>query len=162
VNGKEAVDLGPRAVGAEEIDFDSAFRELQRAVRGSCSRSVDWQDRIAAGVLAALEFAADDPPAASALTIEGAAARSDADGARHPELVEHFSGLLDEVVPSERRLSAATARALISTVITVVVIHLRCGTTERLRETAPDLVHLTLLPYTGFAGAKRWAELDER
>ena len=40
----------------------------------------------------------------------------------------------------------------------ISVDHLRSGSLDRLREIAPELVHLMLLPYLGFDEAKRWAE----
>lgn len=169
MGGRERVGSGPAAESAadepapvEQAGFDAAFSELQATVLRSCSSRDEWPARIAAGIRAALEFAARNPVAASTLTIEEAAARSGADGGRHPELIEYFAAQLGEVVPPQERLSTGIAEALVSTVVAVVVIHLRCGTTERLEEAAADLIHLTLLPYAGFAEAQQWAELYDR
>jgi hypothetical protein len=147
---------------AETVDFDSALIQLQTAVRRACGCQAEWQAKIAAGIHAALDFAARNPLAASTLTIEDGVFRAGVDGARHPELIEYFSALLGEIAPPQLRLSASTNDALISTIVTVVVVHLRSGTKERLRDAAPDLVHLTLLPYTGFVEAQRWAEFSGR
>jgi hypothetical protein len=160
VQGKEAADVS--SLTGETIDFDSAFIQLQAAVRRACRGHSEWQAKIAAGIRAALDFAARNPLAASTLTIEDGVFRAGVDGTRHPELIEYFSAIISEIAPPQLRLSASTNDALISTIVTVVVVHLRSGTKERLPDAAPDLVHLTLLPYTGFVEAQRWAEFSTR
>jgi hypothetical protein len=150
MDGQEAVE--------REVDFHSAFLELDGEVRDACEGQAEWQGKIAAGIRAALEFAASRPSAAAALTVEEAAFRAAADGVRHGELIEHFSELLGEVAPAEHRLPDPTNEALVTTIVTVVVVHLRCGTAERLRDAIADLIHLTLLPNAGFTEARRWAQ----
>jgi hypothetical protein len=164
VDGRDAVEVtGPaerdgRPAIERQADFNIAFQELEAEVRRACSRQAEWPGKIAGGIDAALEFAARRPHEITALTVADAAFRAGPDGTRHPELIEHYSEMLGEAAPAKERLPASTNEALVSTIVGVVVIHLKCDTADRLRDAAPDLIHLTLLPYTGFAEARRWAE----
>ncbi len=103
-----------------------------------------------------LEFAAADPQAAHALTV---------DGRRHTagevdleqEVIGYFADLLRQVVKAERRFAISTEEALIESIATIVRGHLQLGTPRELPGLAPDIVYITLMPYLGISKARRWS-----
>lgn len=62
--------------------------------------------------------------------------------------------------PHDRRLPVSTDEAMVAGVVGLVGDHVRIGRPERLTELRPELVLLTLLPYLGFAEARRWANVS--
>jgi hypothetical protein len=139
--------------------YASSVEQLQNEVLEACGTHADWPARVAAGIYAALDFAAANPEAARALAVE---ARTEVAGAEYLRMVERFSEVFATEVPPERRLAGAMDQALINAIAMVVGDRLRTGSTDRLSELGPELVHLALLPYLGFDEAKRWAETTER
>jgi hypothetical protein len=136
----------------------SGIDQLEDMIRTACARQEEWPARIAAGICAALDFAAAYPERARALAIDSRI--TDFENGYLP-MVEQFSTLLAAEVPPDRTVLASTEQALVGGIVTVVADHLRSGRADRLPQLAPELVHLTLLPYLGFAEAKRWAESVE-
>jgi hypothetical protein len=126
---------------------------LQAAIAAACEREREreWQARVAAGIYAALDFAASDPAAAREVAAEAESERGESGG----KTIEWLRGMLAAVVPAERYTTAdaTTVRGL----VTVVAGHLHRDREDDLAEIGPDLVCLTLLPYVGFEEAKRWA-----
>jgi hypothetical protein len=138
-------------------DFLSSFAQLEGAVRHACSTFTEWEARVAVGIRAALEFAAVNPAAAQALTIR-ARGEKERDGNRQGDLIAHFTTLLSELTPAEKRFDLSTDEAIVRSIATMVRGHLLAGTAGQLPELTPDVVYLTLMPYLGAAGATRWAE----
>lgn len=136
----------------------SSIERLEEVVRAACARQEEWPARVAAGICAALDFAATNPERARALAIDSRV--TDFDLGYLP-MVEQLSELLGAEAPSDRGAVASTEQALVGGIVTVVADHLRSGRANRLPELAPELVYLTLLPYLGFEEAKRWAESVE-
>jgi hypothetical protein len=128
--------------------FESAFARLQVAVEEACARGVDWPAKLAGAVEAALDFAAADPAAARALTLDALIHRPDG-GRRYLRLIEHFANLLRAQAPRDRRRPPSTEQALVGGLATLIADHLRAGRTGQLRETAPDLVEFVLRAYGG-------------
>ena len=124
---------------------------------GACGRHTEWPARSAAGIHAALDFAIANPAVARALTIESRLPRS-SESRGYWQMIEHFSELLGEGAPRKARLPASTDEALVGGVATVVGGHLLSGRMDRLEEISSELVYFVLLPYLGFAEAKRWTE----
>jgi hypothetical protein len=143
------------AIAGDMSDFTASFVQLQGAVRGACSGRVEWPDKISAAIHAAVEFAAAHPDATRTLMMEARVIRDE--GRLYLQMIEHFSQLLRMGAPEDLPLVASTEEALVGGIATVVSDHLRSGKTDRLGEVAQELVYLTLLPYLGFAEAKRWA-----
>jgi hypothetical protein len=138
-------------------DFSTSFSALQSAVRRACAAETEWQTRVVVGLRTVLEYAAADPAAARALTILARRGNT-ADPDRQDEVVAYFAVLLDEVTPDHRLIALPrTDEGLIDSIATVVRAHLIAGMAEQLPRLVPDLVYLTLMPYTGFAEARRWA-----
>jgi len=164
VKASRSGGVGPRHDGASSAaarvrisgpDFQASFRALQEGVRRTCAAETQWQARIVVGVRAVLEFAAADPKAARALTIQ---ARNGEEGAdREDEVIAYFAELLARVAPAEKRVDVSTETGLVDTIATIIRGHLLAGSAAELPGKVPDLVYLTLMPYTGLGEARRWA-----
>jgi hypothetical protein len=152
-----AADAGPVAGWRDVADFPRRVEELELAVMRACARSGEWPEKVAVGIRAALDFAAANPEAARVLAID---VRTSGSGTDYLRLVELFSELLGAEAPREPPgVSDASDRAVVGGIATVVAMHLRSGTLDRLPHAAPELTYLALLPYLGFEEAKRWASL---
>jgi len=141
-------------VDREAPDFQGSLEQLHSAVSGGWGSEGEWAARFAASIRAALAFAADNPAAARALTINSRSAGTNA----YDSLIAEFSARLCHITPEDLRPTASTDQAVVNSIASVVGEHLRAGRVERLDEVAPDLVYLALLPYVGFDEARRWAE----
>jgi hypothetical protein len=137
--------------------FLTSFVALQDAVSTACGEQAEWQAKVAAGIRAALEFAAADPAAVHALTIDARRQAPD-DGNRAEEVVRYFAGMLGNVAPAERRFPISTDEGTIEAIAMVIRGQLLSGTTDELPELAPDLTYLALMPYMGLAEARRRTE----
>jgi hypothetical protein len=138
-------------------EFLPSFAALQEAIARACAGKTPWEAKVAAGVRAALEFAAAHPDATRALTIRARREAGEA-GDREQELIRYFSRLLGDVTPAEVRYPISTDEGLIESIATAVRGHLVSGDAGGLPALAPELTYLALMPYTGMAGARRWAE----
>lgn len=138
-------------------EYLPSFVALQGAVAAACAGSTEWEAKVGAGVSAALEFAGEHPDAARALTIHArreAGEHTD----RERELIRYFACLLSEVTPAEVRYPISTDEGLIESIATTVRGHLVSDAAAELPGLAPEFIYLALMPYTGMAGAKSWAE----
>lgn len=152
--GGESPEARRRRGSAE---FLPSFAALQAAVRRACARQSEWQAKIGAGIRAALDFAATDPEAAHALTIEARRHGSRTDN-RQKELVDHFAAEIAAVAPAEERFAVSTNAGIVESIAQIVRGHLLSGKAEELPALVPALIYLALLPYCGMAEAQRWAE----
>lgn len=135
--------------------FEDAAAEVETAVLHSCARQREWPARIAAGIRAAVEFAAEHPDAARALTIDSRAGEPEGDA--YFEMVARFAAMLRAGAPRPEALPASSDRAVVNAIASIISHHVRSGQCERLGHGDPDLVFLALLPYLGFAEAIRWS-----
>lgn len=158
---------GGREVGTPAVpewrppsaEFLPSFDRLRETVRVACAGHQRWEERVVAGVHAALDFASAEPDAAHALTIDARRQPSgNGGGDREDEVIAFFAGLLRQGAPAKGRFPVASDDGIIESIATVVRGHLLAGTSDRLVSLAPDLVYLTLLPYAGSAGARKWAD----
>jgi hypothetical protein len=138
-------------------DFLPSFVALQGAVSRACAREEEWQAKVAAGIRSALEFAAGDPAAAHALTIDARRQPVEA-GDREQEVIGYFAGLIADVAPGERRFPISTDEGTIESIAMLTRGHLLAGTTDQLPGLATEVTYLALMPYTGLAAARRWTE----
>jgi hypothetical protein len=142
----------------ERREFADSFDRLRSAVDEGCEGDQEWQARFVAGIRAAFAFAAANPAAARALTIESRSTDPFGDDeGDHRRLIEHFAEQLGRCAPPDRRLPASTDRGLITSIAAVVSQHLSSDRVDRLDEMASDMAYLALLPYVGFDEAGRWA-----
>ena len=81
--------------------FRVAFARLQIAIETVCAPEPDWPRRVAAGIRAALEFAAAHPDDAGLLT-NGALAAGREGFERYDRMLDHFAGLCVSVARNDR------------------------------------------------------------
>lgn len=130
-----------------------ALARLETILVQACDGSGEWPAQIAAGVYAGVDFVISNPA-----LIETTLAGRVAGGADYEQVVESLAELIRRRAPAARRLSGATDRALVASILGLVGDHVRTGRLDRLAELRPELVLLTLLPYLGFADAQHWAD----
>lgn len=136
-------------------EFGRCLERLDRAVARSCGPGEEWPGAVAAGVHAAVEFAAADPAAARVLT-EDASARWKQGEPAFVAMVDRFAALLSRGAPP-RNPRLPDAHAVVARIARQVNLQIEAGRAERMMEIAPDLTFLALLPYLGFSGARRWS-----
>jgi hypothetical protein len=136
--------------------FADSFAQLQNAIAEGCDGDGEWQARFVAGIRAAFAFAAANPAAARALTIESRTTTPLDDDGDHRRLIEHFANQLSRCAPPGQRLPASTDCGLITSIAAVVSQHLSSDRVDHLDEMASDMAYLALLPYVGFDEAGRW------
>ncbi len=162
-NGSGRGRQGPAGVSAaarvrtEGDDFSASFAQLQEEVRRACALHSPWEARVVAALESALDFVSAHPGKAKALTVN---ARRPQDGeGEDPEraVIAYFAARLGDAAPAERRFPISTDVAIVESIATIVRGHLVEGTTSELPKVGPDLVYLSLMPYVGFAEARRWA-----
>jgi hypothetical protein len=139
--------------------FEAALARLQVRVESACAAKRDWPEQVAAGIRAALEFAAAEPAAADALT-NGALAHGHAGFARYDRMIAHFGERLlpgRALRPENARLPEITERAMTGGLATLIAQRLDHGGTDDLPALAPEAIQFVLTPYLGSAAAARIA-----
>lgn len=135
--------------------FGHCRRRLELAIEEACEAQATWPARVAAAVGAAVELAAEDPDAGRTLT-EGAGRRR-GDDEELQAMVDHLAALLEHgAPPRNRRLPAAPT--LVMRIARQINLELEAGRGPTLPAVAPDLTFLALMPYLGFAEARRWSQ----
>lgn len=135
--------------------FGRCRERLEVAIAEACEGRADWPARVAAAVRAVVELAAADLDVGRTLT-EGAGHRHD-DNEEFVSLVEHLATLLArDAPPRNRRL--ADAPTVVARIARQVNLELEAGRGPSLPSIAPDLTFLALMPYLGFADARRWSQ----
>jgi hypothetical protein len=153
--GREASDREDDPAGSDSGEFALALTGLEAAVLEACGREDEWPAQIAAAVYAGVDFAIANPAVARALTVD-AAVEAKSMG-RYELVIDRLAGFLQGGAPVGSRLPASTDEALVAGIVGLVGDHIRIRRFDRLAELRPELVLLTLLPYLGFAEARRWS-----
>lgn len=138
-----------------EAEFPVALTGLETAVLDACALEAEWPARIAAGVYAGVDFVISNPEVARVLTLDAAAEAQCI--SRYERMIGRLAGFIQVRAPLGERLPPTTDQALMAGMVGLVGDHIRIGRLDRLAELRPELVLLALLPYLGFAEAKRWA-----
>jgi hypothetical protein len=141
--------------GPPHGEFPLALAALETAMLDACSAEAEWPAQIAAGICAGVDFAVANPDVARLLTVD--AAREVGCLSRYERFIARLTGFLQVRAPVDARLPVSTDTALVGGMVGLVGDHIRIGRLDRLAELRPELVLLTLLPYLGFDGARRWA-----
>jgi hypothetical protein len=138
------------------MDDAGRLDQLEEVVSGACSEQGDSRAGIAAGVYAGVDFAIAHPEIIESLhpDLEGGKRNM----TRYESGIARFTGLLRSHAPMDDQRPGTTDMALVGGVVGLIGDHLRLGRTDRLEELRPDLVLFVLLPYIGFAEAKKWAD----
>ena len=137
--------------------LSGALGGLEAAVLGACAVEGDWPAQVAAAIYAGVDFAIANPAIVQALVLDPGTEIEAA--SPYERLVSGLADLLRAKAPTEGRLPVSTDEALVAGIVGLVGDHVRLGRVDRLVELRPELVLLTLLPYLGFAEARRWANL---
>lgn len=149
---------GPPAKGFTARKFDSAFAGLQVAILDACGREAEWPDQVAAAIRAGLRFAAADPAAARALTVEALA--EGGEGVRRQQrAIDYCAELLRAAVPDDDRRPPLTERLLVGAAFSAAADRVYAGDAEGLAGIAADLVELVLLHYLDAEEATRLARV---
>lgn len=115
--------------------------------------------QVAAGVRAALEFAAADSAAAQVLTT-GAMAMGKEGFARYDRMIDHFA---ERLLPGRRErpegehLPAATEKLMAGGLAMLIAQRIDTGRTAELDALAPEAIQFVLTPYLGTEEARRLA-----
>jgi hypothetical protein len=135
--------------------FGRCRARLERAIGQACQGADGWPAAVAASVRAALALAASDPDAGRTLT--AGAGRRGPDDEGFAELVDHLAALLGRDAPP-RHARLPDARTVIVRIARQVNLELESGRGEDCEAIASDLTFLALMPYLGFAEARRWSQ----
>jgi hypothetical protein len=140
-------------------DFGTAFASLQVRIESACVAEADWPEQVAAGIRAALEFAAEEPVVARMLTTDALA-----DGRegfiRYDRMITHLGEWLlpgRALSPDGERLPEITEKAMVGGVAMLVAQRVDLGRHAELPELAPEAIQFALTPYLGTAEARRVA-----
>jgi hypothetical protein len=146
---------GPHDHGAApRTHFGRCQARLEAAIDEACAGRASWPEKVAAAIRAALEHAAREP--------EGGRTLTEAAG-RHPEdeefeaMVERLASRLAAGAPP-RNPRLPDAPTVVARIARQVNLELEAGREDHLAEVAPDLTFLALMPYLGFAEARRWSQ----
>jgi hypothetical protein len=155
--------MGERAGQADDFAgaFEAAFASLQVRIESACAAQREWPAGVAAGIRAALQWAAAEPASAQVLTNEALAAGAPG-FARYERMISYVAGQLlpgRELSPHGERLPEITERAMASGVTMLVAQRLSLGREAELPAIAGEAVQFVLTPYLGTAEARRHATL---
>jgi hypothetical protein len=140
--------------------FDSTFARLQVRIETACVAEAEWPAQVAAGIQAALDFAATEPNAARTLTT-GALAGGRAGYERYDRMVSHLGEWLlpgRTLRPEGARLPEITEKAMVGGVAMLVAQRVDLGRHAELPALAPEAIQFTLTPYIGTNEARRVAQ----
>lgn len=143
------------------LAHDEVFRRFVDCLLRASGSESEWPGKVAAGLSAAIDFAIERPEEAHLLIIDAVGADA-AVSARAIESSEYLADLLRngrESSPCAGMLPDVTERALIGAAFGVIGSRLLGGRSDGLREIAPELIQLFLMPYVSFEEACRQAAL---
>lgn len=139
--------------------FESAFGRLRIRVESACANQADWPSGVAAGVRAALGFAAAEPVAVRALTVDALAAGKPG-YADYERMIAYLCDLLlagRAERPDAELLPDETERALAGGIAMLVTQRVDLGRQAELPALAAEVTQFVLTPYLGIEEAKRVA-----
>lgn len=139
--------------------FEPALARLQIRIETACASEAEWPAQVAAGIQAALAFAAAEPDAAQILTNE-AMAGGKAGFARYDRMIDHFAAALRPgraERPEGEWLPEITEKTMVGGVAMLIAQRLAFNRHAELPALAPDAVQFVLTPYLGAADARQVA-----
>ncbi len=144
--------------------FEAAFARLQVRIEPACAAEEEWPAQVAAGVRAALDFAAAEPDSAQALTNDALAAGREG-YARYERLLSHFGARLlpgRALRPEGERLPEIIEKAMTGGIAMLIAQRLDMGRAAELPALAEEATQFVLTPYLGTAEARRIAAEQAR
>jgi hypothetical protein len=142
--------------------FEAAFGRLRIRIESACASQTDWRSGTAAGIRAALGFAAADPAAVRVLTTD-ALAGGKAGFAHYERMISYLCDLLlpgRAERPEAEPLPAETERALAGGVAMLVAQRVDLGRHAELSALAGEATQFVLTPYLGIDEARRVADAN--
>ncbi|HXR29761.1 MAG TPA: hypothetical protein VN752_01300 [Solirubrobacterales bacterium] len=139
--------------------FDAAFARLQVRIESACVTETEWPRQVAAGIRAALEFAALEPGAARTLTTS-ALSGGRAGYERYDRMVSHLGERLApgrELSLEGSRLPQIIEKAMVGGVAMLVAQRVDLGRHLELPALADEAIQFILTPYLGRDEARRVA-----
>jgi hypothetical protein len=139
--------------------FESAFAKLQISVETACATEPGWPVRVAAGVRAALVFAATDPASAGVLTSDALAAGK-VGHARYDRMLAHFGEQLMSgrtLRPEGEHLPEIIEKAVVGGIATIIAQRVDTARAGELSGLVPEAIQFVLTPYLGIEEARRIA-----
>ena len=139
--------------------FESTFARLQIRIETACAAEPDWPAQVAAGIRAALVFAAAEPTSAQVLTNDALAAGK-AGYARHDRMLDHFGKRLlpgRALHPEGERLPEIIEKAMTGGLAMLVAQRLDMGREAELPAATAEAIQFVLTPYLGTEEASRIA-----
>lgn len=139
--------------------FEAAFARLQVRIETACAAEDEWPAQVAAGVRAALEFAAAEPRSAGLLTNEALAAGR-AGYARYDRMLSHFGERLlpgRSLRPEGEALPEIVEKAMTGGIAMLIAQRLDMGRADEVPALAREATQFVLTPYVGTEEARRVA-----
>jgi AcrR family transcriptional regulator len=137
---------------AYDAVVDRVFRSVDAAYRAS---ELPWPERVAAGLSALLDAFASEPAVARLVMVEVLAAGRRA-VERRDEMLRRFEVFFTtgtHALPVSEAERALIARAVVGGISEALYTRIITGETERLPQSAPELLYCALVPYLGHAQA---------
>lgn len=142
--------------------FEAAFARLQVRIETACGAEDEWPAQVAAGIRAALDFAAAEPAAAQVLTSDALAAGKEG-YARYERLLSHFGQRLlpgRALHPEGERLPEIIEKAMTGGIAMLIAQRLDMGRASELPALAEEATQFVLTPYLGTEEARRVAAAE--
>lgn len=140
--------------------FEEAFEQLRGRIEDACAGSNEWPVRIALGVRAAFDFAAENPDAGCLLTRD-ALTYAGVEGDTHfQRLVAYLADLLRATHALASRRHGPPAIAVDATAGGLALLvgqRLFDGQGDELQAMVGETIQLVLMPYLGIEKARRIA-----
>jgi len=144
--------------GKEEVflsAFDTAFDEATRRMEEACAAAEgDWDEHLAAGLAAFLDYVAERPALARMCMVEALSA-TPAAKERYEEALAAFVELTGRIAPRDDRLPETIDETVVGGVAWIVYQKIRRGEARRAKELLPELTEFVTAPYLGAAAAER-------
>jgi hypothetical protein len=140
-------------------DFATAFARLQVRIESACVAEVSWPEQVAAGIRAALAFAATEPDVARQLTTDALAGGREG-FIRYDRMISHLGEWLlpgRALSPDGERLPEITEKAMVGGVAMLVAHRVDLGRQAELPDLASEAIQFALTPYLGTQEARRVA-----
>jgi hypothetical protein len=155
----QQADLWGQWHDADDEAVAIALSALASEIQAACDGHEEWPAKVGAGVYAGVGYLVEWPVRARQLL---AAPRSGPMGEPFQRVVQTTSALLAEAVPRDRAQVGPIPSATMAGIWLLVGEHVRVDRHDRLRALCPDLHLMILLPFLGFAEAKRWTEATQQ
>jgi hypothetical protein len=140
--------------GSPKTHFGRCRDRLELAIEEASGAQSSWPAKVRAAIGAAVELAATDLDLGYTLT--EAAGRHPEDG-EFASMVDRLAAWLERGAPS-RNPRLPDAPTIVRRIARQVNLELEAGRDPSSGSLGPDLVFLALMPYLGFAEARRWAQ----